>query len=253
MPTNDPSDGALRRAFVGDVHGCFNELLELLDSIGFDPVAASVDDAVDEVWFVGDLVNGGPRSDAVLALADRIIQDKRGGFVVGNHDDSLLCALEGKGALSGPVAESLRQIDTGGAITRDRARAMLEAAPLDVRFDDIGVLLVHAAPVDPGDSLERQRETAIYGPTADGRDDQGKLLRINWPRDYDGSAFVVFGHSPHRAPARFARAICLDTGCVYGGSLTAYLPHEDRCVSVRAKQSHREGRLREGASTGPYL
>lgn len=251
--TDPARDAAPRRAFIGDVHGCFDELCDLLAAIGFSVDAPRSSDRVDEIWFVGDLVNTGPKSDKVLAFVAALIDQSRGGFVLGNHDDNLLRALDGDASPSPRTQTSLAQIDDGIAIGRTQARTLLQAAPLEQYFEDNNLLLVHASPIDTSTDDAVQRHMALYGPTGDGLDAQGKPLRINWARRYVGPPFVIFGHSPHREPARFANAICLDTACVYGESLTAFLPHEDRCISVPAHRAYANGFVRSAASDGPYL
>jgi protein phosphatase len=252
MPEGRPGDTP-RRAFIGDVHGCFDELCDLFEALGFGIDAPAPGDRIDEVWLVGDLVNTGPKVDRVLALVARLLAQGRGGFVLGNHDENLLRAIEGDPAQAKRTRVSLEQIDAGNAIDRPGAQALLQAAPLERRFADSDLLLVHASPIDPSATAAEQRHAALYGPTGDGRDARGKPLRVNWPRCYAGPPFVVFGHSPHRKPARFAHAICLDTGCVYGGTLTAWLPHQERCVAVPARRAYAKGYVRSTQSDGPHL
>jgi protein phosphatase len=242
-----------RRAFVGDVHGCFDELLALFAALGFSPRKPAAADRIDEVWFVGDLVNGGPKPDQVLTLVDGLQRSGRGGFVAGNHEDHLLRAIDGDRNPSERTRASLARIDASPVIDRMAAQRLLRAAPLTRQFADAGILLVHAAPFDPDSDPATQRQTALYGPLAGGSDNRGRPLRVNWARDYAGDDLVLFGHSPHREPARFSRAICLDTGCVYGGTLTAYLPHEDAFVSVPARKAYASGYVRDSKSMGSYL
>jgi len=254
MTVSDAGPGTPpRRAFVGDVHGCFDELLALFAALGFSAQVPGPADRIDEVWFVGDLVNGGPKPDRVLTLVEGLQRSGRGGFVAGNHEDHLLRAIDGAPNPTERTRATLARIDASPVIDRMAAQRLLRAAPLTRHFADAAILLVHAAPIDPASDAATQRQTALYGPLADGADDRGRPRRINWARDYAGDDLVLFGHSPHREPARFARAICLDTGCVYGGTLTAYLPLEDAFVSVPARKAYASGYVRDSKSTGPYL
>jgi hypothetical protein len=201
----------VRTVIVGDVHGCTGELEELLERTRF---AEGADDLV----FVGDLVVRGPDSRGALALARRL-----GARVVrGNHENKLLGARDGSRPL-GPeherVASSLSEEDW----------LMIEAMPLWVDLPAHGVRVVHAGVIPgvdvedtPPEALLTMRTLRSRGRWSD-EPDAGPL----WGTLYDGPPHVVFGHNARTDPQLHEWATGLDTGCVYGGRLTALVLEEN--------------------------
>jgi hypothetical protein len=190
---------------VGDVHGCAAELEELLEQVRFSHGG-------DRLVFVGDLVFRGPDPHGALALARRL-----GALVVrGNHEDKLLGWRRGGkplGAEHERLARAFSEEEWG----------MLEAMPLWVDLPDHGVRVVHAGVV-PGVAIERTPPEALLKMrTLAGRDrwsdepDAGPL----WGSRYEGPPHVVFGHNARAEPQLHEWATGIDTGCVYGGRLTA--------------------------------
>lgn len=210
----------MRTIIVGDVHGCASELEDLLDALAFT--------SGDRLVFVGDLVARGPRSLGVLDLA-RVT----GAVVVrGNHEQRLLDAradhgAEGGGALP-PLGPSLGP--PLGKMHRDVARALrpvdwslLESSVLHLDLPEHGARVVHAG-VDPRVPFERQdpatllRIRTIPRPGS-GREDPSESEL--WGVRYEGPPHVVFGHNAAPGLQLHPWATGLDTGCVYGGRLTA--------------------------------
>jgi hypothetical protein len=192
------------------VHGCTGELEELLEQTRFT-------EGTDALVFVGDLVARGPDSAGALALARRV-----GARVVrGNHENKLLAARFG-GRPLGPeherVARSLSEEDW----------AMIAGMPLWIDLPAHGVRVVHAGVVPgtdveqtPPDALLTMRTLRSRGRWSD-EPDAGAL----WGTLYEGPPHVVFGHNARPDPQLHAWATGLDTGCVYGGRLTALVLEE---------------------------
>jgi hypothetical protein len=212
-----------RTIVIGDVHGCADELWALLRACG----RASGDDVV----LVGDLVAKGPDSRGVLA----IVRELGARAVRGNHDARVLRwrSPQERLPLWGTHAEVARSLD-------ERDWALLEALPLWLRLPELGALVVHAGLV-PGIPLEEQDPDLLMNVRcirADGtgtRDpDDGALWGSLWP----GPELVLFGHHATRGLQEHPFAIGLDTGCCYGGKLTACILPERRLVSVSAKRAY---------------
>jgi hypothetical protein len=190
---------------VGDVHGCTAELEELLEQLRFSP-------ARDRLVFVGDLVVRGPDPHGALELARRL-----GARVVrGNHEAKLLGWRRG----GKPLANEHERL--AHALSEEEWR-MLEAMPLWVDLPEHGVRVVHAGVV-PGVAIERTPPEALLKMrTLDARDrwsdqpDAGSL----WGSRYEGPPHVVFGHNARAEQQLHEWATGIDTGCVYGGRLTA--------------------------------
>ena len=221
---------------IGDVHGCAAELEELLARVG--PVEG------DRVVFVGDLVARGPDSRAVLELFRRAGAQS----VRGNHEERLLAARAARvGGAPGPRlgashAELLSVLEPDDW-------ALLEALPLELTLDEHGVRVVHAGVV-PGLSWEQQDPwmvTHIRSVGSDGR--PSERWGTPWGELYAGPPHVVFGHNARKDVQLHRDATGLDTGCVYGGALTALVLAEgaepppvtsrrDVLVSVAARERY---------------
>jgi hypothetical protein len=192
-------------AIVGDVHGCSAELEELLEKLRFQ-------EGRDRLFFVGDLIARGPDPHGTLALARKLGT----GAVLGNHEHKLLAWRRRAMALGAEhqrLAQELCEAEW----------AMLEAMPLWIELGEHGVVVVHAGVV-PGVLLERSPPEAllkIRTVDAKGRwsdqPDAGPL----WGSLYAGPPHVVFGHNARAGPQLHEWATGIDTGCVYGGRLTA--------------------------------
>lgn len=215
-----------RTLFIGDVHGCAQELQDLLSACAFA--------AGDALVFVGDLVAKGPDARGVLKLVREL--GARG--VRGNHDHAVLRWQEplAKGAVPahGPihlrVARELSPEDWG----------VLTSLPLFLRMPEQSIVVVHAGLV-PGVALEAQEADLLMNmrtlrPNGTGsrRAEDGVLWGSCWP----GPELVIFGHHATAGLQRHPHAIGLDTGCVYGGQLSAYVWPEDRIVSVPAHKAY---------------
>jgi hypothetical protein len=224
-PVNSPT--VQRTLFIGDVHGCLQELEELLEACAY---AGS-----DRVVLVGDLVAKGPDSAGVVRLAR-----ERGVLAVrGNHDAHVLRARANGGLR--PDGRKLKPehqhvLDT----LAPEDWAYLESLPLYLRFPELNVLAVHAGLV-PGVALEAQDPHLVLNlrsitPTGapSKRIDNG----VPWASLWKGPETVVFGHDAMRGLQRHPHALGLDSGCVYGGRLNAWILPEGRLVSVRARAAY---------------
>lgn len=208
-----------RTIVVGDIHGCYDELVELLDkvSLGED----------DRVVAVGDLVVKGPHSRKVLDMFDGA--DKRFSSVMGNHDLTLLRHLRGEEvSLKAEHKTALEELN--GA--RERYQRVLASLPFMI---DLGAHVVVHGGVRPGVPLNAQHESDLTELRTLGSDPTSRT-GTPWYEAYDGEKTVLFGHWPAREVRRARRAIGLDTGCVYGNLLTAYVIETNEFQSVRARR-----------------
>ena len=209
-----------RTIVVGDLHGCFDELEELLGRAAFG--------SEDRVVCVGDLVAKGEKSREVL---DLLLRDARFTSVKGNHDAAVLRGLRGwKKGLKPAQKKCRRELKEG----RERYAALLESLPLWI---DLGTHVVVHAGLRPGVELAAQAEEDLLelrtlGPDRTSREG------TPWYDAYRGEKVALFGHWPSAEPRRGPRALGLDTGCVYGHRLTAYVVEEDRIISVPARRAY---------------
>jgi protein phosphatase len=236
---------------IGDVHGCADELEELLGTLGYavqwDETAdgrgvAVVPPAGRQAVFVGDLVDRGPRTPDVLRLVMAMVNAGTALCVMGNHDLKFRRWLAGRSVEMGHgLAESVRQMETEPAAFRKDAYDFLGRLP-DYLCLDGGRLTIAHAGIEAwmiGNISDRIRSFCLYGDRTNGeRDASGLSVRYNWAAAYDGASMVVYGHTPVTEAARVNNTICLDTGCCFGGKLTALRWPEQTLVSVPARRTY---------------
>jgi diadenosine tetraphosphatase ApaH/serine/threonine PP2A family protein phosphatase len=215
-----------RTIIIGDIHGCFDELGDLLGLINLQ--------ADDRVIAVGDLITKGPKSSQVL---DLFINDPRFSSVVGNHDRAIRQYLRGE-----PVPLTKQQRDVIQQLDDDRQRYAQFLRSLPYIIELPSHLIVHAG-IRPGVALDEQMASDLTEIRTMGAD-PARRKGTAWYKIYRGPKTILFGHWPKKKPKRAAFAIGLDTGCVYGGHLTGYIIESDQFVSVPARETY-DGRRKE--------
>jgi polynucleotide kinase-phosphatase len=242
---NDRKD--LRGPFdiFGDVHGCASELRTLLTELGWT-IRHDGEQAVDathpdgrQAVFVGDLVDRGPDTPGVLRLVMGMVASGNAICVSGNHEAKLVRALKGaKVNVSHGLAESLAQLEAETEEFRRQALEFMDGLISHYVLDDGRLVVAHAGLKEAyhGRASGRVRAFALYGDTTGETDDYGLPVRYPWAREYRGQAMVVYGHTPVPTAEWVNNTICLDTGVVFGGSLTALRYPEREIVSVPAEQ-----------------
>jgi hypothetical protein len=207
-----------RTIVVGDIHGCYDELMNLLDKAELGPD--------DRVVSVGDLITKGPKSREVLEL---FMTDGRFSTVIGNHDLALRRRWNGEDIDLKPAQRETHKELKG---EKDAYSQFLNKLPFIIDLDTH--LVVHAG-IRPNVELYSQTTgdlTRLRTLGGDRESEEG----TPWYHAYYGEKVVLFGHWPAAEPRRGKKAIGLDTGCVYGYNLTAYIIETDEFVSVKAEQ-----------------
>jgi protein phosphatase len=232
---------------IGDVHGCMDELLAILRQLGYEvseaegPCPVARPPAGRRALFVGDLVDRGPKVAAVLRLVMGMVAAGTALCVVGNHDDKLLRKLRGHDVrVAHGLAETLAQLQREPPDFTERVRAFLEGLVTHYVLDGGKLVVAHAGLTEElqGRVSPRVRGFALFGETTGEVDELGLPVRGNWAADCRGRAAVVYGHTPVREPVWQGRTINIDTGCVFGGRLTALCYPELELVSVPAGQAY---------------
>jgi serine/threonine protein phosphatase 1 len=206
-----------RTVVVGDIHGCYKELLELMDRVG--PAAD------DRVISVGDLVTKGPSNAAVI---DFFRAGKNRSAVIGNHDRVLLEKHLGHDVkLETFHSQAIAEFG-------DRFGEYMDWIAALAPYIDLGNYVVVHAGLRPGRSLAEQdiRDLTEIRQVVIGDKE------IPWFEAYRGNQTVIFGHWVFSEPVVRQNAIGIDTGCVYGGRLTAYVLPERHLVSVPAHRAY---------------
>lgn len=232
-----------RLIVIGDVHGCISELQALLRLADYQPG--------DQVVFLGDLVAKGPDSKAVVQMAREI----GARAVRGNHDYEVLRCWESRSRGTGNAMVSMEHAKIAESLT-DLELAWLMEAPWFIESEQLGYLFVHAGFL-PGVKLTQQNPRLMMNMRSvldDGTVTAKNVEGMEWAKLWRGPQTVVFGHDALRGLQMHEYAMGIDTGCVYGGRLTALLLPENRLISVSAKRAYieqRRLRTRAKTRTGP--
>jgi protein phosphatase len=231
---------------VGDVHGCFDELAALLDKLGYevgaDGASAHHPDGR-RVVFLGDLVDRGPATPAVLRLVMSMVAAGTALCLPGNHESKLLKALQGRDVTtSHGLAASLEQLAAEPPEFSTEVAKFIDSLIGHYVLDDGRLVVAHAGlpAAMHGRASGAVRSFALYGDTTGETDEYGLPVRYPWAEDYRGEAMVVYGHTPVPEAVWVNRTMCIDTGCVFGGQLTALRYPERELVSVPASAVHYE-------------
>lgn len=231
---------------IGDIHGCHSELVALLRELGWQ-VDADGTGAVHPqgrmAVFVGDLVDRGPATPAVLRLVMNLVTQGRAVCIPGNHENKLQRALAGRNVkVSHGLAESLAQLDAEPAEFRVEVERWLDGLVSHAVLDGGALVVAHAGLPEAmhGRASSAVRSFALYGDTTGETDEFGLPVRYPWANDYRGRAAVVYGHTPIPEATWVNGTICIDTGCVFGGRLTALRWPERDLVSVAAERMYYE-------------
>ncbi|MEU0535626.1 polynucleotide kinase-phosphatase [Amycolatopsis tolypomycina] len=219
---------------IGDVHGCAAELEELLAELGYvDGVHPAGRTAV----FVGDLVDRGPDTPGVLRRVMAMAASGNALVVCGNHEQKLVRALHGRKVnVAHGLAESLEQLGAESEEFRRQVHEFCDGLIAHYVLDGGKLVVAHAGLPERyhGRASGRVRSMALYGDTTGETDEYGLPVRLPWARDYRGSAMVLYGHTPTLEAEWVNNTMCLDTGAVFGGKLTALRYPEREVVSVKA-------------------
>ena len=246
---------------IGDVHGCADELVALLGELGYSVRLEGSDDGRRAIttaptgrraFFVGDLVDRGPNSPDVLRIVMDMATRGQAFSVIGNHDDKFMRYLKGRAVkLAHGLERTVEQYAGEGGALRARTLAFLETLPSHAWVDDGHLAVAHAGVRENmlGRNSPRVHDFALYGDTSGGVDAAGLPERFNWAADYRGKTTVVYGHTPVAEPEWVNNTVCIDTGCVFGGQLTALRWPERELVSVPARQEYAP--LRRGFGLPP--
>ncbi|WP_431962657.1 polynucleotide kinase-phosphatase [Actinacidiphila sp. bgisy160] len=224
---------------IGDVHGCSSELETLLGKLGYvDGVHPEGRTAV----FVGDLVDRGPDSPGVLRRVMGMVAAGSALCVPGNHENKLGRWLKGKKVQhTHGLAETIEQLEKEDArdpAFREQVREFIEGLVSHYVLDGGRLVVCHAGLPEKyhGRTSGRVRSHALYGDTTGETDEFGLPVRYPWAEDYRGRAAVVYGHTPVPSTSWLNNTICLDTGAVFGGRMTALRWPEREIVDVPAER-----------------
>lgn len=251
-PWTDRRDDRGPFDIIGDVHGCIDELGLLLAELGYGVLREETDAGPRyqitppqgrRALFLGDLVDRGPASHEVLRLVMDMVEQGVAIAIPGNHEVKLLRHLQGrKVTLSHGLDRTVEQLAPEPEAFRARVADFIDGLVSHYVLDGGQLVVAHAGMKEElaGRASGKVRQFALYGDTTGETDAFGLPVRYPWAREYRGRAAVVYGHTPTPHAEWINHTLCIDTGCVFGGELTALRWPERELVSVPAAQVYAE-------------
>lgn len=222
---------------IGDIHGCYDELIMLLTKLGYkeDAEAGMLHPDGRKPVFLGDLCDRGPRNVDVLRLVMKMVKSGNALAVPGNHDVKLVKYLLGKNVqMTHGLDKTVEELEKESDEFRAEVKEFIDSLISHYVLDDGRLVVSHAGIKEEyiGRGSLKVRDFCLYGEATGETDEYGLPVRLNWASDYRGKATVVYGHIPQLEVQAANGTFCIDTGCVFGGKLTAYRHPERELVSV---------------------
>jgi protein phosphatase len=248
---------------VGDIHGCADEFQALLARLGYrvewsdgqyDRAVTVMPPEGRKLVFVGDLVDRGPNSPDVLRIAMSMTAAGTAYAVQGNHDRKLQRWLAGrKVTIAHGLQQTIDQLAGEDRGFRDNVATFLDGLRSHVWLDGGRLAVAHAGLKEEmiGRGSGAVREFALFGETTGEIDEFGLPVRADWATNYRGSTTVIYGHTPVVRADWVNNTLCIDTGCVFGGKLTALRWPEKEIVDVPADRTWCEPIRPLGSPAGP--
>ncbi len=257
---NNKKDETSPLDIIGDVHGCFLELKALLEKLNYKidinhaQNAEVIDKNINEntykpfiiqnpdnrkVVFLGDLTDRGNYSPDVLRLVMQMVEEEKAYCVMGNHDAKLLKHLQGKNVtLTHGLDKTVAQLAQETPQFNEKVKLFLQGLISHYIFDNGNLITAHAGIREEmqGRGSATVKNFCMYGETTGEIDEFGLPVRYNWASEYQGKGMVIYGHTPIPQPQWLNNTLNIDTGCVFGGNLTALRYPEKELVSVPAQE-----------------
>jgi protein phosphatase len=239
---------------IGDVHGCADELQELLHKLGYEARLYGTGEGRRahvksppgrRAAFVGDLVDRGPSAPDVLRLVLALVAEGHALCVPGNHDVKFVRWLAGRNVkLTHGLDKTAEQFEAESLAFRTHVGSFLEKLPIHVWLDGGKLAVAHAGLKEDmlGRDTDKIRSFCLYGETSGEQDEFGLPVRYHWAAEYRGRTAVIYGHTPVPEPGWVNNTLCVDTGCCFGGNLSALRWPEREIVSIPARKVHAETR-----------
>ncbi|MEM7429409.1 MAG: polynucleotide kinase-phosphatase [Pseudomonadota bacterium] len=237
---------------IGDIHGCFEELIGLLTTLGYDidPHGDNSEELIAArhpegriAFFVGDITDRGPRNVDCLRLVMGMCAEGSGRCVMGNHDFKLMRWLKGRNVqIRHGLELTVAELEEATDDFRSKATAFIDDLRSHAWLAGGALVIAHAGLKEEmhGRGSGAVRSFAMYGDTTGEVDAFGLPVRLEWAREYRGKAEVIYGHTPVLEAEWLNNTLCIDTGCVFGGKMTALRWPEHETVSVPAGRQYAE-------------
>ncbi|MFG6496373.1 bis(5'-nucleosyl)-tetraphosphatase PrpE [Fictibacillus sp. UD] len=225
---------------IGDIHGCFKEYCELLTVLGYEwHNGLPVHKENRKLVFLGDLMDRGPESIKVMEHVYDLVQNELALYTPGNHCNKLYRYFLGrnvqiKHGLETTVAELEALSQDERTKVRNHFCSLYENAPLYLHLDDGKLVVAHAGIREDyvGQSHKKVKTFVLYGDITGETNPDGTPVRRDWAKKHSGRITIVYGHTPVEEVRHIQNTWNIDTGCVFGGKLSALRYPELESVSV---------------------
>jgi protein phosphatase len=213
---------------IGDIHGCYNELLQLFDKLGYiEQNQQFIHPKGRKLVFVGDLMDRGPNSIKVIQLVTRLVREDLALYVPGNHCDKLYRLFLGRDVqVTHGLETTVAELGKLSSETKQQVKKnfihLVENAPLYLVLDKGQLIVSHAGIHQDLIGLQNKkvRTFCLYGDITGEKDETGFPIRRDWAQNYTGKSWIIYGHTPVKQPRFINNTVNIDTGCVFGGHLT---------------------------------
>lgn len=229
---------------IGDIHGCYQELCDLLVKLGYEVNAernTAIPPAGRTSIFLGDLCDRGLENVNVLKLVMNMVKEETAFCVLGNHDFKLLKYMKGTKVTEAHGFErTIEELEGQPDDWKAELKKFLSTLISHYVFDDGKLVVAHAGLKEryQGRGSKKVKDFCLYGETTGEIDEYGFPIRLQWASEYRGHALVAYGHTPAPKVQSLNNTVCLDTGCVFGGKLTAYQYPEKEIVQIDAREEY---------------
>lgn len=237
---------------IGDIHGCYEEFTSLTKQLGYEwKVGIPVHPDGRKLVFLGDLTDRGPESLAVIDVVSRLINEENAYYCPGNHCNKLYRYMIGrnvqqKHGLETTVEELALLSDDNREKIMKKFITLYEQSPLYLALDKGNLVVAHAGIPEKyiGQSGKKVKTFVLYGDITGESHSNGMPVRRDWASSYSANPLVVYGHTPVKEPRWINQTVNIDTGCVFGGKLTALRYPELTTVSVTSSLPYIEEKFR---------
>lgn len=237
---------------IGDIHGCLTEFQELTRNLGYkwdSGVPIHPNERV--IGFVGDLTDRGPESLKVIDIVWRLVKQNKAHYAPGNHCNKLYRYFIGNKV---QIAHGLETTDAeykaldkkNQQNIRQKFLELYESAPLYSTLDHQKLIIAHAGIKKEyiGRRDSKVKTMVLYGDITGEKHPDGSPVRRDWAKEYHGDTCIVYGHTPVKEPRIINNTYNIDTGAVFGGTLTALRYPEMEVVSVLSTMPYIEEKFK---------
>ncbi|WP_332689145.1 bis(5'-nucleosyl)-tetraphosphatase PrpE [Halalkalibacter lacteus] len=231
---------------IGDIHGCYKELISLFIKLGYEQKNGYYQHPEGrKLAFVGDLTDRGPQSVDVIKVVSTLIEEDLAYYCPGNHCDKLYRYFLGRNVqithgLETTVEELTSLSKNEYKSIRNQFMSLVDRSPLYHVLDDKKLVIAHAGirPDLIGITNKRVKSFVLYGDITGETNPDGTPVRLDWAKKHEGSVWIIYGHTPVKKPRFVNHSVNIDTGCVFGGALTALQYPEMNTVQVPSSQPY---------------